>query len=787
MSGGGARGLAHIGVLRALEEQNIPVASITGTSIGAIIGGLYASGYSLDELDSIAQNTDWGEVFSFQTEFERSDKEYGLRDNYDRYQLELFFDGLRFQPPRSFSPGTKFSAFLQDLVWNASVKPIYTFSELKIPFAAVASDLISGEAILLKEGSFYAALRASANVPLRFAPIEYEDMLLIDGGIMGNLPISQSLKMPGQFTLVSDCTSPLYDYSNLSDPINIAGQLIAIAMKSMAEVNPKEADLILKPDLGKRDNLDFSNPEEIAKSGYEKAIEIIKENYISKNLSNSESIDSEILNGVLKGPKEISFNVIRHPLYTSHDVESSLTDLEDSINSFDYTNLSLIEIENLLIDNLRSFNFDFGYILIDSLNGDYGFNINPGFYGGIRLDKDEQTPEIFFQREADLEPGDILSSESIIKLWENLLNTEYFEEVNIFPEYKIRDQVYYLNIKTHRRGSSKLLLGGGIDNERLAHGGAEYVYKSAFNSGTDLSVGTMVGQRDSEYFINIQNLRIPYLNFGTRVNAYYDSRDVYLYGERVLDDPNRYFNQIVSEYQEERRGLFGEVFTQLDLLGRLSVSYRYEQQRWNQLDVDEGKIIDMSYYNLSQLGLSSIIDSRNDLVFTTEGSYFKTQYEFSLFSQNPNGFSRFLLEGSQSFSFGRQTIEPSFCFGVADATMPFMEYFSIGGKGQFWGMREDEERGRQKFVASLTYRYKIPVVDLIDLYFSARYDLGEVWLEPKSVRFAELKNGVGLAIGADTPIGPIQFALGNRFYFLENPQRTVFGPLLAYLQIGIRM
>ena len=138
-----------------------------------------------------------------------------------------------------------------------------------------------------------------------------------------------------------------------------------------------------------------------------------------------------------------------------------------------------------------------------------------------------------------------------------------------------------------------------------------------------------------------------------------------------------------------------------------------------------------------------------------------------------------------NYSFGIHTISPSVFFGFGDATMPFPEFFSMGGQDSFFGFREDEERGRQMVKGSLEYRIQSPLKIFFDTYLSIRYDLGSVWEQTEAIRFNDLKHGIGTSVSFDTPLGPAEFSLGKSFYFIKKPYGIAWGPVQGYFSIGM--
>jgi NTE family protein len=144
LSGGGARGVAQIGILKRFEEYGIKPDQIVGTSIGAIIGGLYASGYNSSEIIEIIEKADWDEIFALSETEDREDLFLDQKMENDKYLVDLRFSSFKFVVPRSISLGNKFNLFLKELFWDAIYHPQNGFDDLKIPFRAIATDLVTG-------------------------------------------------------------------------------------------------------------------------------------------------------------------------------------------------------------------------------------------------------------------------------------------------------------------------------------------------------------------------------------------------------------------------------------------------------------------------------------------------------------------------------------------------------------------------------------------------------------------------------------------------------------------
>ena len=202
LGGGGAKGGAHVGVLKVLEELNIPVDYIAGTSIGGIVGGLYASGMTADELELAIANIDWNEALRDKPP--RRDLSFRKKEENARYLLDLELGlgrgGVKW--PSGFVSGQNLFFLLQSLTLN--VADVTDFHQLPIPFECVATDVGSGEMVVLDSGYLATALRATMAIPGAFAPVRIDDQLLVDGGLVNNLPVDVVREMGADIVIAVD-------------------------------------------------------------------------------------------------------------------------------------------------------------------------------------------------------------------------------------------------------------------------------------------------------------------------------------------------------------------------------------------------------------------------------------------------------------------------------------------------------------------------------------------------------------------------------------------------------
>ena len=258
LSGGGARGAAHVGVIKVLEEMRVPVDFITGTSMGAIVGGLYASGMNSSEIETVVTSLDWADAF--QDQIDREDRSFRRKRDDDLYLVKARagFNRGEITLPTGIVAGQKVDLVLKSL--TLSVSGIRNFDELSIPFRALATDIVSGEPVVLDAGELAMAMRASMSIPAVFTPVDIDGALLVDGGIANNLPIDAAREMGADVIIAVDISTPLLDREQLKSVISITEQLTGFLTRRNTEAQIDTLsgeDLLIVPALGDIASGDF--------------------------------------------------------------------------------------------------------------------------------------------------------------------------------------------------------------------------------------------------------------------------------------------------------------------------------------------------------------------------------------------------------------------------------------------------------------------------------------------------------------------------------------------------
>lgn len=266
LSGGGARGYAHLGVLKVLEDNRIPVDCVAATSMGAVVGGLYASGLSASDMRTRLEHVNLADVAFDVTD--RSDLPQSQRED-ERYYVDSFslgFGGNGFQLPSGLVHGNRLQALLQE--WTPNIGGSVSFDKLPVPFRAIAADLQTGQMVVLDHGSLPQAIRASMALPGLFSPVDVNGRTLVDGGIVSNLPIETARSMGADVVIAVDIGSPLRPLNALSSPADVFQQMVGILIRQNVARQREQlraTDVLIQPDLGRLTFTDFENaPQGIA-------------------------------------------------------------------------------------------------------------------------------------------------------------------------------------------------------------------------------------------------------------------------------------------------------------------------------------------------------------------------------------------------------------------------------------------------------------------------------------------------------------------------------------------
>ncbi|MGI9284333.1 MAG: patatin-like phospholipase family protein [Pseudomonadales bacterium] len=399
LSGGAARGLAHIGVLRAIEEQNITVDAVVGTSMGAVIGGLYAAGYSVDEIEEIATKLDWAYALTDdpkrdQLPFKRKQDDF---DFMVKNRLTLKDGEIRF--PTGLLQGQQLNLVLNHLF--APVPTNKSFDDLAIPFRAVATDMATGDEVVLDSGNLAQAVKASMSIPGLLAPLDLDGRLLVDGGIANNIPISVVKSMGVDRVIAIDIGAPLYKKEEISSVFSVMDQLTNFLTRKNSAVQIGllgERDLLLQPDLQDISSVDFSKGRQAIDIGYEYASQNADALAALGNIQpgQRQNIDLDAKPMIsfihLKNRSPIADRVVRKKIrqqrgkaFDQSLIDEDITDIY-ALGYFDLVNYALVTRDGqtgLLVKTKDKYwgadNIQLGFSLANDFDGDDSHDIAASF------------------------------------------------------------------------------------------------------------------------------------------------------------------------------------------------------------------------------------------------------------------------------------------------------------------------------------------------------------------------------------------------------------------------
>lgn len=819
LSGGGARGFAQIGVLQILEENNIPIDIIVGSSMGSIVGGLYAAGYSPQEIEQLTQGIDWSTIMIDKPP--RTNLFIGQKQERGRTVFQIRFKNFKPAFPQAITPGQKLTTILTNITLRANYQISSDFDKLKIPFRAIACDLVSGRKIIIGNGNLAEAMKASSAVPLLFSPVVRDSLLLVDGGLINNIPVDEVKSFNVDLAIGVDTVSRLRAKDKLGAPWEIADQVTTIMQREKNAEQREAADVIIQIDMENYKSDDFQQIHDIIQAGREEAnkniykIKKLIEQKSKKTLSplnypiGSVKVTGKD-NSAIRIASEIIQRKIKHIASYQH-IYNSLEDiyksgyfkdvkaiaaLADSVLSIKYTvisnqNLNAIAFEgntvfkdSVLYSRIKSeygkpINYYHAKTDISNIIGLYKksgiasvviseikyfddslrINIDEGVISSIKIDGNDRTKDYVILREFPLKPGDIFNINKANDGLNNIHSTGLFETVT-FEVLKNKHKIN-LNITVKEKAFNLIRFSYRYDLERKSRGMIEFVDENILGSANQLTIHGQYGQRDKKIHLRFRADRIFNSFLTNNIDFFHHGFKNFAY-----DDGGQ-----TGEYFQKESGFSFSLGRQIERLGIFSVITTFNLIELEKLS---GYGFPVGKYELKTIALQSIVDTQDQFPFPNTGKFYQFFYKMSSanFLNSQISFVKLFNSLEVYYTFlKRNTIHPKLFWGTSDLTTPFIEQFRLGGKSSFYGLRENEKIGRHIIVGSFEYRYLFPFGFPINIYWSLRYDIGATWKNQLDINPKDFIQGIGSSVSLETPVGPIEFSLGrsslgkNVFYF----------------------
>ncbi len=821
LSGGGARGLAQIGILKVLEREGIPIDLIVGTSMGGVVGGLYAAGYSAEELERIALDIDWNDLLSDTPArlslflSQREEKEGSL------FQFRL--DGIKPYVPSALTSGQKLTGLFTDLIMQAELtskwfsQPYSSFDNLRIPFRAITTDLVTGERVILDSGDLAQALRATMSIPLAFSPVEKGDSLLVDGGLVDPIPVEVAREMGSEIVVAVNTVSALLPADKIKTALDVANQATSIMSLRRQREALNQADFTIQPDLGWFSSMDFERTAELIAIGEAAAENSVLE--LKRRISRgkrpnpgSDSPEFKIcelkLNGNERLEKDFILSLASIRPESTVTAEGIKSDLEGIYASGYFSDVyaTLREIspeeyslcfrvsENPAWDRLVFVN---NTIYPDSVLCEHsGFSPSPILSRQKLQQVLDSTVSLYHRDGYNLAHVQKVEYDSTARSLEVILDEGMVSRIDLSGNRRTKNWVVLRNLPQRA--------GKPLNSHKISSG-----ISNIYNTGLfeEVSFSTRPADTGVILDLKVKEKKFSIVRIGAHYNDEYQTE-----GFLEFVDANLFGigNRVTGHLQYGERKQLCRLSFKADRLFKTYLTYklnayyrwderklfedhkksdRFRQKRWG-ADFSLGqhiarlgiisvgtkaegvKIKDGDHqdsYNVRSLIIRSLVDTFDKYPFPHEGKYHHLYAELAGDILGGDVVYRKVFTSLESyFPLPRGVnFHPKVAIGVSDGTVPLSEKFTLGGCDSFYGLFSEELVGDKVFLGSLGLRFK----SFRRLYWTLRYDVGRVWSKLESIKFKEFKHGFGSSLALDTPLGPLEFAYGvatdewDKFYF----------------------
>lgn len=771
LSGGGAKGFAHIGVLKLLDSLQIPIDYIAGTSMGGIAGALYAIGYTGFDLEQLAHRDDWQTIFSDRPP--RPDLPFFQKEQTGRYQLEFGIKGVKPVSPTGLIFGQKVSLLFLSLTFP--YEKVTDFDHLPIPFRCVAVDLVTGNQVVLKGGSLAKAMRSTMAIPTVFSPVEWGDSLLVDGGLINNLPVDVVKEMGADIVIAVDVQSPLLERKKLTSALAVLEQTVSLVGIDRVKENLKQVDILIRPQIDEFSAADFDADKinAILQRGDEAAQRSIGELVALKNKYQLQRIDdSNYLRSLLGSPRIVSIQILGQ---TSVPFESLRTQLNLKINDiFDAAALTKRIAELRASGRFESIEYEVVPLSEDFVN----------LY--IRV-KEKQLPVInriaildnrnlpfsFLYRLLGFKPGDKLDLNRLNRQIMEMYGLGYFELITYEIEPAIEDRVN-LTVRVTELPFRRLRVGLRYDDRHRLVAAVSLQATNFLISGLRLE--------DELQFAGL---------FRFRFKAFYPSRalnlPIYPFARvEAKDIPTDIFEENgrrIAEYKDRSLGIAVGVGLVLAKSLNTEIEYHYESMNVKPNIAFPDPVMFPSWREqLRRIQANLNIDLLDDVLLPRSGYQLRFGYE-GAFPELRSEVHYSLLQAALNLyaTFQRRHTFRVFAFsGMSWNDLPLYKFLNLGRPETFVGMEYDQLFASQLSILRFDYRYEFKK----DIFFKL---IGNGAFSPEYKREGVIYKlhhlyGVGAGIVLISPVGPIEIIMsrGDKNYIGPHKLQNLMYVTLGY-------
>ncbi|GAB4330242.1 MAG: patatin-like phospholipase PlpD [Calditrichia bacterium] len=747
LSGGGARGFAHIGFLKVLDSLQIPIDYIAGTSMGGIVGGLYSIGYRHQDLEEFATNLNWMEIFSDAPP--RNRQPYFQKKDNGRYQLEFDLDGVKPVPPGGFIRGQKIIQLFSKMTF--AYESLRNFDRLPIPFRCVAVDIATGQEVVLRSGSLAKALRATMSIPSVFSPVEWDNYLLVDGGVINNLPVDVVRRMGADIVIAVNVGTPMKKRNELKNLFDVMSQVISLSGLQKEQQNIEAADLVITPHLQGFSSADFDERKVplIIEKGLQAAREALprllalqeKYSLYSPNTANETlaGADSSVLiHGIqITGNTTLPFSFVlkQFGLKTGEVVSDSLLKSRVSamLNSgyFQRVDFELRPVIGNMVDIFLNIKEKTRPIL-----------------HGVVITGNKNLPFSFINRLLGLQPGDPFDTEILDQRITEMYALGYFDQISYEVE-PVNENSLRLILRVKERSLRKMQVGLKYDDYHQLVGvvaikgtnvpfaglraEAEFMFGGENRFNYHLSYPSRSLDIPIYPFIHIQYKRLPVDYFdgkGIKLASYRDQSVSYGMGIGLME--THYWNAEVEFNRED-----------MNIHPTIAIPDTSRFPIWKD--------------KLWKLDIRFQLDWLDDVLLPRKGLLIKANYERSTKEWNsPISYTRTEVQVDlYKTHFKRHTLHFSGYYGDGSPSLPVYKYFIISDASRFVGYDYNQIGGHRVQTLGFCYRYEHRRDIFFKLAANVAIDLEGLNTSGELVQRDYLW-GFGGGVKLLSPVGPLE-------------------------------
>lgn len=750
LSGGGANSIAQIGVLKAFEEEGVPVDHIAGTSMGALVGGLYSSGYSASELESIVLALPWQKLVSLDNETPRTNSYLEQKNIRDRASIAIRFEKFRLVVPKALSAAQTLTRTVDLLILNAPYHTKSEFSDLPINFRTVTTDLVTGSRVTLTSGALSEAMRASSTIPILFRPIQRDGRQLADGGLVANLPVDELEQTGADYKVAVDTHGRMYTDGNEIDvPWKAADQAMTILTQLQYPRQLEKADLVITPELGNHKATDFSDIPKLIEAGYAKGRELAplikKEIRIAKrreiNITGfrksieglDDTPDYQVLSQVAttiihsgNGVRSILSALLEtgyfSRLYARIDIPSktavfvlepmpriehirlsggaqhvlSAKEIEEifqPVTSKPYTGAMGTKALEKLIRLYR--NKGFCLVTIENTtieNRTLIVRLSPGTITNIAIEQDRNlTGPLTVKRELAVDTTRALRSHDAIKTIDNLYGTGVFSRVSLSTETRQPDATSpgsTLTLRLDEKPATVLRLGVRYDETDNAQLLVDLRNENLHGTGNSIGGWAKISEKNNRFNLEYSVPRIGQTPLTMFTRAFFDQHDIETRQLTLTPGSGLEANGDPRLLGIQKYGVTTSFGTRIRKNGRLAADVTIQNTQ-SYLRDRIAEPFSTNNVTMGAIGGQFTFDNRDSSFLPSGGRHIDIRYTSATnLGDDRNPFWQFHASYEDNFSFGKATtLQLTVFAGTGSNNVPLSEKYFLGGTGNAYSHR----------------------------------------------------------------------------------------------------